>query len=267
MANGTETLLAFRAEVMQSLSWMLFGPWSMSEWLGLAIALLALLVLSYRRDWPGFVYSLGALSTLAPVVIVSVTFWLGFDRYLYMPSILVLLALFPYVAHAASLGRRFVVPLSVLGLALLAYAALQTHRASMAYASQATYERALLRDHFDDPGTHYYLAFRAARRAKQTEVREHLSSMPSPPWPPAIIIPTYKLAVRANDTVKTREAIDAIVVHARTGSRCETVRLQLEIWLAQGPDPSTAAHLEEALDALSCARSGTRIQSREPTSM
>jgi hypothetical protein len=159
------------------------------------------------------------------------------------------------------------VPLSVLGLALLTFAALQTHRASKAYANQEAYESALLRDHFDDPGTQYYFAFRAARRANRTELREHLSAMPSPPWPPAIIVPTYKLAVRANDPVKTREAIDAIVATARRDNRCETVRLQLETWLTTAPDSSTAAHLKEALAALPCAAVGSDIQSRGPGSM
>jgi len=253
-ANGTEALLAFRAEAMRSLSWMLFGPWSTFEWLGLAITLLVPSFLIYRRDWPGLVYWLGGLLALAPTAIVSATFWLGFDRYLYMPAILALLALFPYVVRAASQGRRSRTPLAVLGLALIAYAALQTHQGSKAYASQDAYDHALLRDHFDDPGIHYYFASAAARRANQTGLREHLSSMPSPPWPRPIIIPTYELAAKANDKVKTREAVDALVGTARRGPRCETVRAQLEAWAARAPDPSTAAHLEEALAVLSCER-------------
>jgi hypothetical protein len=169
-----------------------------------------------------------------------------------MPAILALLALFPYVVRGASRGRRSRVPLSALGLALIAYAALQTHQASKAYASQDAYDHALLRDHFDDPGIHYYFAVVAARRANRTGLREHLSSMPAPPWPTPIIIPTYELAAKANDSVKTREAVDALVVTARRGSRCETVRAQLETWAAKAPDPSTAEHLGEALAALSC---------------
>ena len=253
-ANGTETLLAFRAEAMRSLAWMLFGPWSAFEWLGMAIALLVVSFLMYRRDWSGLVYWLGALLTLAPTVIVSATFWLGFDRYLYMPTILALLALFPYVVRLASQGRRVRVALCALGLALIAHAAMQTHEASKAYASQDAYDRALLRDHFDDPGIHYYFGSVAARRANRTGLRKHLSSMPSPPWPTAIIIPTYELAVKANDTVKTREAIDALVATARRGPRCGTVRTQLEAWAAKATDPSTAVHLEEALAGLSCER-------------
>jgi len=57
-------------------------------------------------------------------------------------------------------------------------------------ASQDAYDHALLRDHFDDPGVQYYFASVAARRANGTGLREHLSSMPSPPWPTPIIIST-----------------------------------------------------------------------------
>jgi len=254
VGKGTEALLTFPAEAMQSLSWVLFGPWATSDWLGLAIAVLVLSFLSYRRDWPGLVYWIGALLTLAPVVVVSSVFWMGFDRYLYMPAILALLALSPYVVRAASRSRGARVALCALGFGLLAYAALQTHGASEAYASQEAYDQALVRDHSDDPSIHYYFAVVASRRANQTAVREHLSSMPSPPWPKPIIIRTYELAARANDTVKTREAVDALVATARRGPRCEIVRAQLETWLAKAPDPSTGKHIEEALATLSCVR-------------
>lgn len=251
-ANGTETLVAFRGEAMRSLSWMLFGPWSMVEWLGLAIGLLVVSFLSYRRDWPGLVYWLGALLTLAPTVVVSSTFWLGFDRYLYMPAILALLALFPYVVRFASQGPGFRVALVAVGLALIAQAAIQTREASGAYDSQDAYDRALIRDHFDDPGVHYYLASVAARKGNRTDLRRHLSTMPSPPWPRSIIIPTYELAARANDNIKTREAIDALVATARTVPQCRTVRAQLEAWAAKARNPSTAAHLAAARSALAC---------------
>jgi hypothetical protein len=78
--------------------------------------------------------------------------------------------------------------------------------------------------------------------------------MPSPPWPKPIIIRTYELATKAKDGVKTREAVDALVATSRTGPRCETVRAQLETWLAEAPDPSTGKHIEEQLAALSCGR-------------
>lgn len=250
--KGTDALLAFRAEAMQSLSWVLFGPWSTSEWLGLAIAMLFLTFLIHRRDLRGLAYCGGALLTLAPVVVVSGTFWLGFDRYLYMPAILLLLAVSPYIVRAASLGRAVQLSLSLLGLGLLIYAAIQTHWASEAYASQEAYDRALLRDHADDPSIHYYFARVAYRRSNGVGVRKHLSSMPSPPWPTSIIVPTYHLAVRARDTLRARQAIDALAATAAGRQRCTSVRAQLETWAGKQPDPLIAEHLEDALAALPC---------------
>ncbi len=254
LGKGTEALLTFPAEAMQSLSWVLFGPWSPSDWFGLAIAFLIFSLLIYRRDWSGVVYWIGALLTLTPVVIVSGAFWMGFDRYLYMPSILALLALQPTILRAVSRSRRARVALCTVGIGLLAYATVQTHRASEAYASQDAYDQALLRDHSDDPSIHYYFANSASRRADRTGLRKHLSSMPPPPWPRPIIIPTYDLAIKASDTVKTREAIDALVATVRAGPRCETVRAQLEVWSEKTADPETDQHLEKQLAALSCER-------------
>jgi len=253
VGKGTEALLSFPAEAMQSLSWVLFGPWSTADGTGLAATGLVLGFLTYRRDWPGLAYSVGAMATLAPVAIVSGSFWMGFDRYLYMPSILVILTLCPYVEWAASRSRAWRIALGALGLGLLAYAAFQTHQASQAYAGQEAYDRALMRDHFDDPSIHFYFA-RVAARNGNDQLREQLSSMPSPPWPKPIIVPMYDLAMKVNDSVKTTEAVDALVSTVRRGPRCETVRAQLNAWAEKATDPVVAKRIEEQLAVLSCDR-------------
>ncbi|MBT8452633.1 MAG: hypothetical protein KJO40_11755 [Deltaproteobacteria bacterium] len=252
VGKGAAALLSFRAEAMQSLSWVLFGPWSMADGLGLALVLLVLAFLVLRRDGPGLAYAVGAILTLAPVAIVSGAFWMGFDRYLYMPSILALLATAPYVSRAVSRGREWRFALGVLALGLLGYAASQTHAASRAYASQEAYDRALLRDHADDPSIHFYFARIAARHDDEVRLRERLSAMPSPPWPRPIIVPTYDLATKARDAGKRREAVDAWVATVRDGPRCARVRIQLETWAQRSADAETAAQIEERLDELAC---------------
>lgn len=252
VGKGAAALLSLRAEAMQSLSWVLFGPWSTSDWLGLAFVLLVLGFLISRRDLPGLAYAVGAILSLAPVAIVSGAFWMGFDRYLYMPAILSILAISPYVLRVVSRSRGGRLAFSVLGVGLLGYSALQTHAASEAYASQDAYDRALLRDHFDDPSIHFYFARIAARRADQDRLREHLASMPPPPWPRPIIVPTYDLAIKADDEAKRREAVDALVATVREGPRCATVRAQLERWAEKAADPETARYNEERLAAVSC---------------
>ena len=252
VGKGAAALLSFRAEAMQSLSWVLFGPWSASDWIGLAVTLLGLGFLISRRDWSGLAYAVGAILTLAPVAIVSGAFWMGFDRYLYMPTILALLAIAPQVVGAVSRGRGRRIAAGVLGLGLLAYSALQTHAASQAYASQDAYDHALRRDHVEDPSIHFYFARIAARHGDDDKLREELASMPSPPWPRPIIVPTYDLAIKANDAATRREAIDALAATVRKGPRCASVRTQLETWAQKAADPETARHIEERLAALSC---------------
>lgn len=252
VGKGAEAMITLRAEAMQSLSWVLFGPWSAAEWLGLAVALFVLLILSFRKDWSGVAYWVGAQLTLAPVAIVSSAFWMGFDRYLYMPAILALLALSPYVVRAASRGHGSRIALGLIGIGLLTYAAAQTHVASAAYARQEAYDHALIRDHSDDPSIHFYFARIADRHGDKDRLREHLASMPAPPWPKPIIIQTYDLAAKADDTAKKKQAVDALLASLRGTRRCESVRAQLEQWLDGASDPSTAEYLEKRLAALSC---------------
>lgn len=252
VGKGATALLSLRAEAMQSLSWVLFGPWSMSDWVGLAVVLLVLGFLVYRRDGPGLAYAIGAIVTLAPVAIVSGAFWMGFDRYLYMPAVLVTLAMSPYVVRAVARGRGWRVVVGVLGIGLLGYSAVQTHAASQAYASQEAYDGALVRDHMDDPSIHFYFARIAARHADEQRLREHLSSMPPPPWPRPIIVPTYDLAIKANDAAKRYEAVDALVATVRERSRCASVRVQLETWAEKAADPEITRYIEERLAALTC---------------
>ena len=177
---------------------------------------------------------------------------MGFDRYLYMPSVLVLLAVAPYVARAVSRrpGRR--TAFGALGVTALLVASFLTHAASSAYASQEAYDRALLIEHPDDPTIHYYFARAADRSGDEARLRERLSAMPPPPWPRPIIVPTYELAAKASDSPRTRQAIDALVASKDDGVSCSGIRHQLETWRSRAPDPSIADALTTALDDLSC---------------
>ncbi len=252
-AQGMASLMALRAEAMQSLSWLLFGPWSFYDWVGLLLVAIGLVGLVRRRDWPGSIYFVGALLALAPVAVVSRAFWMGFDRYLYMPSILLLMAAAPYALQGFVRGpRRYELAIAALWVGLLVVAAVQTHHASTAYASQDTYDQALLRDHPDDPTIHYYLARAADRSGDSSGLRERLSAMPPPPWPRPIIVPTYELAAKVSDAERAQQAIDAMVASQSTGVACVDIRSQLETWQGRAPDQATADALTAALERLSC---------------
>ncbi|MBW2548813.1 MAG: hypothetical protein JRE82_16630, partial [Deltaproteobacteria bacterium] len=228
--RGLVALVALRAEAMQSLSWTLFGPWSFYDGLGLVLIALVLLALFRRRDWPSLIYFVGAFLTLAPVVVVSRSFWMGFDRYLYMPSVLLLLAAAQVSLHGpreASERRRLAY--RVLGVALLVVAAVGTREASRAYASQEAFDQALLRDHSDDPTIHYYFARAANRSGDEADLRERLSAMPPLPWPRPIIAPIYELALKISDTPRAHQAIDALVASTDDGVSCVEIRQQLKL--------------------------------------
>ncbi len=251
--RGLVALVALRAEAMQSLSWTLFGPWSFYDGLGLVLIALVLLALFRRRDWPSLIYFVGAFLTLAPVVVVSRSFWMGFDRYLYMPSVLLLLAAAQVSLHGpreASERRRLVY--RVLGVALLVVAAVGTREASGAYASQEAFDEALLRDHSDDPTIHYYFARAANRSGDEAGLRERLSAMPPLPWPRPIIAPTYELALKISDTPRAHQAIDALVASTDDGVSCVEIRQQLEVWRDRGPNPSVDDALAAAHNKLHC---------------
>jgi hypothetical protein len=245
-------MFSLRAEAMQSLSWALFGTWSLPEWLGLLLVVGVILFLMYQKDWSGLAYWCGAWLTLAPVIVVSGAFWMGFDRYLYMPSILALVTVSPYVAEAASRGRSVRIGLAALSLGLVAIAATQTQRASAAYASQEAYDEALIRDHADDPSIHFYFARVASRRGEAEALRQHLASMPAPPWPRPIIVQTYELAVEANDNTRAQQAIQALTATATTKRQCARAKTQLEAWLDGAPDPAIEPFLNQARQSLDC---------------
>lgn len=252
-AQGIASLMALRAEAMQSLSWVLFGPWSFYDWAGFVVIVLALLGLMRRRDWPGLICLIGAFLTLAPVAVVSRSFWMGFDRYLYMPSILLFLAAAPYVLRGFVRGtREHNLAIGALWVCMLIVSATQTHQASAAYASQEAYDEALLRDHPDDPTIHYYLARAADRSGNKAGIQERLSGMPPPPWPRPIVVPTYELATKVSDTPRARQAIEALVASEDDGMACADIRSQLETWHGRAPDTANADALTAALARLSC---------------
>lgn len=204
LAKSADALLAFRAEAMQSLAWELHRPWSPGEWVGAAALLASGFGLAWRRDLGGLAYLIGAALTIAPCVVVSQAIWLGFDRYLYMPTILLLFASAPYVARAVQAwsDRRAIV--WGVAAALLLVAALGTRTASLVYVNQTTYEHAMLTDHPDDPTIVFYFARTAKESGDIEQARRALAKMPGPPWPSALVMPAFVFANELSD-LRTRD--------------------------------------------------------------
>jgi hypothetical protein len=284
LAKSAAALLTFQADAMQSLSWQLFRPVGPGEWVGALALLAAALGLGWRRDFGGLAYVAGFVFAIAPAAVVSQAIWLGFDRYLYMPSILLLLAGAPYLVAVVEALPGFRTILRVVAVALIVVAGLGTRAASLAYANQAAYERALVTQHRDDPTIFFYLAKMANETGHPAVARQTLANMPTPPWPPALVMPAFALASELGN-VRTRdlaiehglevrfddpfvrahgmrwkyqrgEVAEALALARSFGTEdalCPEVRRQLELWLRDAATQSTQELIRETVRDVRCA--------------
>ena len=110
---GLETLLVPQARGMRFLGWELSGRGALPGLLASGFVLLSAVLLLWRGRRRAAMLIAGAALTLLPAGLVGDAFWLGFDRYLYLPLLLLALAL----ADAPWPGARPV--LAVGGPALL----------------------------------------------------------------------------------------------------------------------------------------------------
>jgi hypothetical protein len=284
LAMSADALLAFRAEAMHSLAWELHKPLSTGEWVGAAALLAAGLGLAWRRDIGGLAYFIGAALTIAPCVVVSQAIWLGFARYLYMPSILLLLAGAPYVTQAVDSWSQRRALVWVVAAAVLLVAAIGTRTASLAYVNQTTYEHAMLTDHADDPTIFFYYARTSHESAQPELARQALTKMPPPPWPEALVMPAFILGTELSD-FRTRDIAMAHALEAHSDNPvlrahamrwkykrgevgdalalalsfdvgdplCPEVRRQLELWSRQTKLEATRHSIDAAANDMRCA--------------
>jgi hypothetical protein len=283
LAKSAAAVVTFRAEAMQSLAWELFQPFSLVEWIGLVVLVAAVAGLAVRRDFGGLVLVVGFAATVAPCVIVSRSIWLGFDRYLYMPLILALVASAPYIVAAVEARPQRRMLWWGLASALVVIAALGTRTSSLAYLNQAAYERAMVADHPDDPTIVFYLAHTAKKSGQIPLARERLSQIQKPPWPIAIVVSTIVVAAELGDT-QTRdmaieygmrtdvqdpmlrayamrwkyergEIADALALASSFGTEdsvCPAVRKQLEVWIRDADIDAQREQLRETALSLEC---------------
>ena len=283
VAKAADALLGFRAEAMQSLAWTITQPLSVGEWIGAAVMLSAIAFLAWRRDRGGLAFLLGGMLTLAPCVVVSESIWIGFDRYLYMPAILFVLAGAPYAAWIAARLRRPKVLGRVTVGTLILVATMGTWVASANYASHLAYERAMIRERPNDSTVRYYLTRNAKQAGDVAAARLLIREIPPPPWPRALIVPVFALAKELSDAATMNTAIEygleayaedsllrahgmrlrykqgrkdeAIKLATSFGPRdphCAQVRLQLQIWARTEDHADTRQRINRVAEAMTC---------------
>jgi hypothetical protein len=193
-AESAYALLSFGATSMQSMAWNAVRPWTAAETVGAAAVLLSTGGLLWRRDWGGLAYAAGALLTIAPTLFVAQSIWFGFDRYLYMPLILVLLAVEPYLRELGARlrsRRRFI---ALAGASVLLIAIVDTHLASRAYASHLDLLDAMLTERPNDPTVRLYVVGTLLQKGDKQNAAEQFGHMPGPPWPKATIVQQARIA-------------------------------------------------------------------------
>jgi hypothetical protein len=276
-AIASHALLSLRAANMQSLSWDQLRALSLGEWLCGALGLFAAGGLLIKRDMRGVLQLAAACAGLAPVVLVMFVIWLGLDRYLYMPLMLILCAASPYAVRAhQALRRASPSLLPFAACAILALAAVNTFVASRAYQSQATWLSTLAAERPEDPSVVVFLATEVgAPRANEV-----LRGLPPPPWPSAVIAPVIALALAGGSPALAQRAAEYGTLHypnnalilaltfrlrylagqqaqalallpklARRSSVCSEVRAQLGMWIErrQGREREQLAAARAAL--------------------
>src|SRR5262249_40605897 len=121
---------------------------------------------------------LGALATLAPTALVASRYWLGFDRYLYLPAILVVAAALPLPVG----GRRAFALAVALALGLGAATFVEARK----YRSPGAFTAALLRPRPDEPTGYLVAAANAVVNGRRAEAQAILARMPVDGLPPAV---------------------------------------------------------------------------------
>ncbi|MFW2387321.1 MAG: tetratricopeptide repeat protein [Polyangiales bacterium] len=284
VAMGSDALLGFRAEAMQSLAWAFEQPPSVGEWIGGLVTLASIAFLAWRRDRGGLAFLFGGMLTLAPCVVVSKSIWMGFDRYLYMPAILFTLAGAPYATRIATRLLRWPVLGRVVAAALVLVAVMGTWVASASYANQFAYQRAMLSERPADSTVRFLVAKIANDTGDVAAARQLIREIPSPPWPQALIMPALALAGELSDAEtmnvaieyglvrypedadlraygmrlrymqgRFEEALDLASSIGPNDAPCEQVRLQLRIWTLDTTHPDTRHRVGEVAKRMQCA--------------
>lgn len=102
LALGAENLIVPLPRPMQLLAWSFHEGWTPGRVVLLGAGLAAAAALAARRQWAVLLYALGAVVCLLPTGFVASHNWLGFDRYLVLPLLLLAIAAIGAVPSVAA---------------------------------------------------------------------------------------------------------------------------------------------------------------------
>jgi hypothetical protein len=169
---AVETLAVPWPRPMRSLSFEL-GPQAImhAPWV-LALAAVAVWVVVRRHGRFGL-HLLGAVAVLLPTALVSDFFWLGFDRYLAMPLVLLVTGCAPAL-RAWSLDRARIGAAAALAALLVVL----TNVAGLAYAGRSEFVARMREARPEDPAGHLLAVEEDLRRGDRQAVLETVGRIP-----------------------------------------------------------------------------------------
>lgn len=281
LALAMETLLVPVPRSMRLLAWELDQPWTAAHLMLLVALVGALVLLGLRGKLRAAVLVLGAAATLLPVYLVSEseTLWLGFDRYLYLPLVLLVLAALPTLVASPRLGRfaQRRGSLAALGASLLLLTA-ASRGVAQCYRSNDHWILSMIELRPEEP-TGYVLAAGAALDQGQPALAATmLDRLPTTDVPPPMVNALtaalvklgrgaeavavqeracahhpgsvdlqYQLFFLRGAQRRWSEALSLAEGLSRDPVRGEVVRARLREWLAAGALPSELRARFEAL--------------------
>jgi hypothetical protein len=252
VALGVETAVLPLPRAMRALFFELHTPWTSSRSAALAgVVLLALAALARKRP-AALIALLGTALCLLPTAITTDSFWLGFDRYLYMPLLLAVLAVAYSVAPPDSASAELPPPapglppaLNALAAVWLVFAASATWLTAKNYASHAEFELSMLESRPDDPTGYVYVGGTLLNMGRTDEARTLLRSTPQGDWPWLVLYSIEELQRSAGLTNEARATLDTMLRVAPTEPR---VRLEAMAWAVRAGDLSGIAEHAAAIE-------------------
>jgi len=179
-----------------------------------------LLFLLVRRNARAAILVAGALGTVLPTAWVADSFWLGFDRYLYLPAILLFVAALPWL-RARRWWAWCLVPPALLAVPLYATA--------RQYRSHGTFAAALLDARPDDPGGYLIAALDAVDRGDRAGAAALMRELPEPTRIPAVAHHAARIYLSIGD-----RAAAAALVEKAAAEHPDSPNLRFDLFVLRG---------------------------------
>ena len=220
LALAVETLVVPFPRPMRFLAWEMSRPLDMPTVLAAVLPVLVLVFLLIRRNARAAILVVGAVCTLLPTALVADSFWLGFDRYLYLPAILLFAAALPWL-RARRWWAWCLLPPALLAVPLYATA--------RQYRSHRTFAAALVDARPKDPSGYLIAALDSVARGDRAEAAAVMRELPEPTRIPAVAHHAARIYLSIGD-----QAAAATLVEKAAAEHADSPNLRFDLFGLRG---------------------------------